>query len=547
MKIIFKCLCLSVLIHCCTAGFAQSDKLSVIDNVNLNAKKFKARQAYLSGDLPTAIRIYNEILALKPNDAEAAFHLGECFQEQGDYDQSVGYFQKAEKEDPVCDDYLHLKLGLSYQQTLKLDSAISEFNKYRELVKNNEARINESGVDQYLQQCNTAKDLMAHPVNVQVENLGVAINTAYDEKSPSVTADGKTLIFTSQRPLTKVPKDENGNDDLLDNVYISRWDSANNKWGLSYPVEGFVNSPNDKTACSSISPDGLTMFLYKNNNTDALGGDIFLSKKERSGRWGQPKPIGKPINTSYYEDCATLSPDGNTLFFISEKPGGYGNADIYSSERIDKGLWSQPVNLGPVINTAYDEGGMSMAPDGKTLFFSSTGHNSMGSYDIFKSVKNDTGSWTEPVNLGYPINSVNTDVSFSMSADTRYAYFASNRKGGLGGRDIYRVDLSSYPLLGANAGTGKPTGLSILRGKISDPKGKPIQDAAVSISDSTNVKVASLKTNSEGNYFITLKANSRYKIRVAYKGYKTSNTPVKLPSSPTGTYTMTEDITLEKN
>ncbi len=546
MKNLLRLLAFLALILSAASSYAQSDKLSVINNVNLESKKLKARQAYLSYDYPTAVRLYNEILAIKPTDAEAAFHLGECFQEQNDNDQAITYFEKAEKEDPVCDDNLHLKLGISYQQTIKLDSAIIEFNKYKELVKNSASRINQSGVDQYIQQCKTAKDLMAHPVNVKIDNLGEAVNTSYDEKSPSVTADGKMLIFTSQRPLTQVPKDENGNDDLLDNVYSAKWDSVNKKWALSYPVEGFVNSSNDKTACSSISPDGLIMFIYKNNNSDAIGGDIYISKRERSGRWGQPKSIGKPINTSYYEDCATLSPDGNTLFFISEKPGGYGNADIYSSEKISKDQWTEPVNLGPVINTAYDEGGMSMAPDGKTLFFSSTGHNSMGSYDIFKSVKNDSGEWSEPVNLGYPINTVNTDVSFTMSADTRYAYFASNRKGGLGGRDIYRVDLTANPLLGSSNGKGVATGLSILRGKISDSKGKPIQDASVTINDSANTKVASLKTNSEGLYFITLKANSRYKIRVAYKGYKSSNTPVKLPSSPTGTYSMTEDIMLEK-
>lgn len=526
---------------------AQPDKLSVIDNAALTAKKFKARQAYLGGDLTTAVKLYSEILTTKPTDAEAAFHLGECYQEQNDHDQAISYFEKAEKEDPMCDDNLHLKLGISYHQTLKLDDAISEFGKYVDLMKNSAKKMNESNVNQYIKQCYTAKDLMAHPVNVKVDNLGETINTAYDEKSPSITADGRTLIFTSQRPFMKAVKDENDNEEPLDNVYISKWDTVNNKWGLSYPVEGEVNQPGDKTACTSISPDGLTMLLYKNNSTDAIGGDIYISKKARSNRWSEPKSIGKPINTSYYEDCATLSPDGSTLYFISEKPGGFGNADIYSSQKLDKNVWSDPVNLGPVINTQYDEGGMSMAPDGKTLFFSSTGHNSMGAYDIFKSVQNDSGKWTEPVNLGYPINTVNTDVSLTISADTRYAYFASNRKGGLGGRDIYRVDLTSYPLLGSGKETGKSTGLSILRGKVLDAKGKPIDDATVTVSDSSNAKIASIKTNSDGFYFITLKANSKYKVRVSCKGYKSSTNPVQLPPSPTGTYTKNEDFRLEKN
>jgi hypothetical protein len=288
------------------------------------------------------------------------------------------------------------------------------------------------------------------------------------------------------------------------------------------------------------------MFLFKNNESNALGGDIYVARKTHSGRWGQPQSIGHPINSSYYEDCACLSPDGNTLYFMSERPGGYGHADIYSSAKLGKAEWAPPVNLGPVINSSYDEGGMSIAPDGKTMFFSSDGHNSMGSYDIFKTVMTDSGKWSNPVNLGYPINTVNADKSFTITADCKAAYFASDRKGGTGLRDIYRVDLSNYALLAIDSGHGKPSGMSILRGIVSDPKGKPIEEATVTIMDSANDKIASLKTNAEGRYFITLKANCKYKVKVASKGLKTSNTPIHLPSSPVGTYTMNEDIKLEK-
>jgi Tol biopolymer transport system component len=531
------------------AAFTQGNtgKTSVFDNVSIEAKKLSARQSYLSGDLTTALRVYTEILNVKPADAGVAFHIGECYQEEGDNDQAVSYFEKAEKADPNCDDDLHLKLGQSYLQIVKVDDAIKELEAYKKKFTDSPKKLKESDVEHYITQCENAKQMMATPVKVIVDNLGEAVNTSYDEKSPSVTADGQTLIFTSQRPLMMSKNNNNGEVELFDNVYLSKWDTAKNRWSLSYPVEGDVNEAYGKTACTSISADGMQMFLYKNNNTDALGGDIYVARKTHSGRWGKPVSIGHPVNSTYYEDCACLSPDGNTLYFMSEKPGGYGNADIYAAPKVAKAVWGNPVNIGPVVNTKYDEGGISMAPDGKTLFFSSNGDKSMGSYDIFKTVMTDSGKWSKPVNLGYPINTVSTDVSFTISADCKTAYFASNRKGGVGGRDIYKVDLSQYPVLAADSSKSKPTGMSILRGKVTTAKGKPVEEAVVSILDSANTKIASLKTDAEGIYFITLKANCKYKVKVSSKGYKSSNTPIHLPSSPVGTFTMTQDVILQKN
>lgn len=513
----------------------------LLDDAAINLKKFNAKQAFDGDDYVTATKLYNEILTARPKDAETAFHLGECYQEQNDYANAVTYFEKAEQVNADCDNDLHLKLGQAYILTEQIDNALKEFDSYKKKFATDPKKLAEDDVDHFIKQCNNAKTLMAKPVKVTVTNLGETVNTSYDEKSPSVTADGKTFIFTSQRPVSTKAGSE-----LLDNVYMSTWDSAKGNWALSYPVTGDVNEPYGKTACSSISADGTQMFLFKNNSSEALGGDIYTSHKSHAGKWSKPVTLGRPVNTSYYEDCAALSPDGNTLYFISEKPGGYGHADIYASTRLSKTEWAQPVNLGATVNSKYDEGGLSMAPDGKTLFFSSNGDGSMGSYDLFKTVMTDSGHWSKPVNLGYPINSTRMDKCFTISADCKTAYFSSDRKGGLGGRDIYMVNLSQYPVLAADSSKKVPSGMSILRGKVTDPKGKPVEEANISIMDSTNTKVASIKTNNEGYYFITLKANCHYKIKVSEKGYKSSNTPIRLPSSPVGAFTMTQDIALEK-
>ncbi|HTB06493.1 MAG TPA: tetratricopeptide repeat protein [Bacteroidia bacterium] len=526
-------------------------KTSIIDKTGIELKLFNARQAFNSGDVMGALKLYKEAYIAKPQDPSIAYHIGECDLSIGDIDQAVTMLEKAETGDPNANDELHLTLGQAYQQADQIDKALKEFQMYKQKYVDDPKKLKNADIEYYIAQCNTANDMQNHPVKVIVTNMGDAVNTVYDDKAPSVTADGRTLIFTSRRPLMMTPSKKGKSDDgdevqqSFDNVYMAEWDSTKNNWGLSYPVEG-INEPYAYTACSSISADGSLIFLYKNNETDAVGGDVFVSRKTHSGGWGKPATLGKPINTSYYEDCGCLSPDGNTLYFISEKPGGLGGADIYKADKIGKAEWADPVNLGATVNTQYDEGGLSIAPDGKTMFFSSEGHNSMGGYDIFKTSMNDSGTWSKPMNLGYPINTVNNDMSFTLSTDTKTGYFASNRKGGQGGRDIYKVDLSNYPLLGTDTGKMKSTGLSILRGKVMAAKNKAIESAKVTITDSTGTKTV-LQTNGEGSYFITLKGGSTYKIKAESKGYKSSSMTIHLPTSMVGTYTMQQDFTLEKN
>jgi tetratricopeptide (TPR) repeat protein len=520
---------------------------ALAQSIEVDVKKFNAKQAFDNDDYATALNLYNQVLVAKPQDAAVSFHIGECYQEMDDYQNAVTYYEKAEKLDPNCDDDLHLKLGQMYIEEVQLDNALKEFDSYKKKFADSPKKLKDADIDHFITQCENAKMMMANPVKVTVTNVGEVINTSYDEKGPSVTADGRTMIFTSQRPIRTADKSKsNDPQPLFDNVYISKWDSAKARWDVAYPAEGDVNEPNAKTACTSISADGMEMFLYKNNDAKALGGDIYVSRKGKTGRWGKPEALGKPVNTSYYEDCASLSADGNNLYFMSERPGGYGHGDIYVSARIDKNTWGDPVNLGGSVNTAYDEGGISIAPDGKTLFFSSNSNASMGSYDIFKTVMTDSGKWSKPMNLGYPINTVDADKSFTISADCKTAYLASNRPGGMGARDIYVVDLSQFPVLAGDNKKGAPVGMSILRGKITGGKDKPIAKAEITISDSTNNKVAGIKTDAEGVYFITLKANSKYKVKVSASGYKPYTAPIRLPSAPVGTYTMTEDIVMEK-
>ncbi len=520
-------------------------------DADVSTKLSEAGHAYNAGNMDEALKLYTEANEMKPDDGSILFHIGQCYYSLQQLDEAMEYLQKAEAADSNANEDLNLGLGMVYQQENQLDKAIAEFHCHERKYKDDPKMLLQDYVNHLTAECVLAKEMEKHPVNVKIRNAGENINSGYDDKSPSVTANGTVLIFTSTRPFSEMSGTESldggGGMQGFDNVYICKWDSAKSDWGPSEPIDGDVNEPQAHTSCSSISPDGNYLFLYKNNTHGSyLGGDIYTSKVSKKGKWAVPISLGPPVNTSFYEDGACLSPDGNTLYFISERPGGYGRADIYKAHKISRTEWGRPENLGPVVNSSYDEGAPFMAPDGHTLFFSSDGHTSMGGYDIFKTSMNDSNQWTTPVNLGYPINTVGNEKNFTISADARTGYFSSDRKGGMGGRDIYIVDLSNYSVLAGDANSSQPKGYSILRGTVSNHKGEPMEGVRIIISDSTEAKVATLSTSSEGFYFITLKGDAKYKVKVSEKEYRSSTKLINLPNSTIGTYTLQQDFILEK-
>ncbi|HKC68974.1 MAG TPA: carboxypeptidase regulatory-like domain-containing protein, partial [Bacteroidia bacterium] len=292
---------------------------------------------------------------------------------------------------------------------------------------------------------------------------------------------------------------------------------------------------------------GKQIFIYKNDVTDAesRGGDIFVSKVSNN-KWRTPEPFGKPINTSYWEGGACISPDGKTLYFTSERKGGFGNSDIWMSVRKTKTEWDTPVNLGAEINSPYDEAGLFLAPDGKTLFFCSNGPNSMGSYDIFRTVCTD-GKWSKPENLGYPINTTKRDGPLVLGADTRYAYFSSDRLGGFGENDIYKIDLQDYALLEKDFKKQQAATLSIIKGLVRDGfEGKPIEGAEITFINDAGEKV-SLLTNENGEYLITLKGATAYQVKVTKDGFKPTEEKINLNLNKTGsTFTVEKQFLLNK-
>ncbi len=531
------------------ANISNAQKKNVIEKSEDQIKMFNAQQSFYAGDYQKALNIYKDVLVGKPNDANVMGRISECHYMLKQYKDAQEMGEKAKSVDGKAYENTTLILGKIYHKDEKLDEALLEYNFFKSIVGSG-AKAKESDIDMLIVQIATAKSLIANPADAKVENMGDNINSEFDDKAPMITADGKTLIFTSRRPGKSSALDKEGDNGYFEDIYISRWDTLKKMWSDAELIPGSINTETHD-ACTSISPDGKQIYLYKNElEGESRGGDIYVSKVSTSGKWGSPKAMGKPVNTTFWEGGGCLSPDGKSFYFVSERTGGLGHGDIYVLKKKTRSEWEKaPVNIGPEVNTSEDEGGLFLAPDGKTLFFTSKGHNSMGGYDIFKTVL-ENGKWTKPVNLGYPINTVNNDLCFSISVDAQTGYFTSDRKGGFGDRDIYKVDLSNYTVLEKDMAAKKDPNapvMAILKGDVFDATKGSGMEAEIVIYDEAGTKVGSTtSSDGSGEYFITLLANHSYQIKIEVKGYKPIEEKVEIKAAEKGATTVVKHYLLYK-
>lgn len=481
-----------------------------------------------------ALRIYRGLYEKAPGNAKLNYRMGVCFESLNKKDSAIFHINKAIQKDSVINPKAFYYLGKSYQYNDDLDKAIENYYKF----KNSDIK-KQGDVNRLLRQCETAKYMQANPVNVEISNLGGNINSEFVDASPSITADQQTLIFTSRRKENIGGGICEANEQYYDDIYISHWDPEKNEWGKAENIGEPINT-DGFDANLSISPDGQKIFIYKNIKDVTGSGDIYYSSFNTDGKWSKPKPIDKKyINSSFFESSASITSDGKTLYFVSEREhGGLGYGDIWVSKKV-AGIWQKPTNIGPVINTEFDEIGVYIHPDGKTLFFSSAGHNAIGEHDIFLSTMDENGHWTEPVNMGYPINTTKDEIHFVLSASKDVAYVSSTRPDGLGMVDIYEIDMSNYFQTNKNiskelANKFTSEKVAILRGSVVDSDtGKPLK---------AQLKITNLKTDEQiiihseenGSYFATLPAGEKYNITAISKGYKSFSFKVKLENYSSG-------------
>ncbi len=483
-----------------TDGWAQG-KSPEVD------KKVKKADALLATkDYRQAIPVYLELDKLTPNDPANHYALGLCYTQVGEPQKALPYLKSAiESKSQDVPNKVHFWYGKSLHLNGKFDEAITELNDFRQ-TDNNVEMVTEAA--KLVMQCNVAKALTSKPEDVFIQSVN-EINTPATEYGPVISADESVLIYTTIKKNTAAGTAAAVKE--YEDVMVTRKNGS--QWGVSQsagiptPVTNGVRS---NIGSVGLSPDGQKLLVYI--GTTANSADIYASSLQ-GDKWGAPAKLGREVNSTYQESSASFTPDEKVVYFASNRPGGLGGLDIYKSEKQPDGSWGAPVNLGPTVNTKYDEEAPFIHPDKKTLYFTSNGPTAMGGTDIFKTV-NEKGKWSTPANLGSPINSVYNDSYFALSADGKKGYFSSDRPGGKGGSDIYFLGIPEE--LGVVA-------LTLMKGRIlaGDPA-KPVKTQIKIVDKVTNevIKGVYNPNTKTGDYLIIFPPNRQYDMIIEAEGFK---------------------------
>ncbi|MEP7167769.1 MAG: OmpA family protein [Bacteroidota bacterium] len=477
-----------------------------------------------------ALPFYEKANEFNPDNADLNNKLGVCYLSSNNKFKAYDFFAKAFKLNPNVDQMIHYNLGRGLHLNSEWDKAIAEYNLYMPTTVNAEKL---KATIKRIDECTNGKELVKKPVNVKIESLGAAVNSKFPEYTPLISADESLLFFTSRRDDTFGGDVDQRDQQFYEDIYFSS--KVNDKWTAPKNLGPPVNTLSHDAA-AGLSPDGHTLIVFKGA---VNSGDIYISKLVK-GYFTRPDDAGKNINTKFHESSACISPDGNILYFVSDKPGGKGGRDVYKSRWNDqKKQWMAAENLGDTINTAYDEEGVFMHPDGRTLYFSSQGHNTMGGYDIFYSTLNDNGTWTSPVNIGYPVNTPDDDVFFVVSASSKHGYYASIRKEGLGEKDLYMITflgeekVSTIPAIAASKMAIPESRMAILKGVIRNAKTKEPIDASIELIDlEKGEHIGSFNTDSKtGEYLVSLPAGRNYGAVAYSEGYLFESDHFNIPDT----------------
>ncbi|MEQ8302064.1 MAG: OmpA family protein [Cyclobacteriaceae bacterium] len=387
-----------------------------------------------------ATELFTLATQMNPKNAKAQFMAGQSIMLTVNKEKSLPYFRKAWELDSEVDAEILYYLGQAYHHNYKFDSAILFYDRYnrilaRSLDLDKSNKINE--VNRKLFEARNAIVFVENPVNVEISHLNSNINSEYPDYAPTINGDETLMVFTSRRPEGNSSATVATDLEYYEDIFYSEYQDE--QWGEAKNMRGPLNT-NYHNSSVAISPDGKEMILYHDSN----GGDLFISSKNDKFEWSTPKPM-EGVNSEYLENSASLSADNKTIFFTSTRPGGYGGTDIYRAELGKGNRWGNVTNLGPLVNTEMDEDGVFISASGKHLYFSSNGHAGMGDMDLYRTQQDTvTGTWTEPVNLGYPINSPENDIYFVLNGDETDAYISSVRKENIGEQDIYKVNMEKW-------------------------------------------------------------------------------------------------------
>ncbi len=516
-KLLILCFCTIFTANC----FAQINHIYYSQNRKAIANYEDGLHNYNLRYYDKALQNLNDALKIDPTFTEAYYLLAGVYAQKKDTDKVIEILQLAVQNCANGDPMPYYKLANELMEAGRYSEALQNFKKITPKDKPLFSPQEQERIAYGTRQAADAIQIMKSPIAFAPVNLGQAVNTQFDDYHPAITVDDNLLIFTSNIPINTRMTQE-------DIFYSSK---QNGEWLPRRVFPAPITTGNNEGA-ASISADGRTMVYTMCIGRDC---DIFISYYAL-GQWTMPKNIGAPINTKYWESQPSLSADGKTLYFASNRLEK-NKKDIWVSHKISEDKWSEPENLGEIINTKYNEEAPFIHADGKTLFFLSDGHLGLGKMDIMITQRNADGTWKTPVNAGYPLNSTNDERLTIVNAQATKGYFASNREGGLGGFDLYEFSITNemFAIM--------PFPVTYVNGLVFNAKDKSKRLAAqLDLRDlETNELLFASNADHNGNFIVPFEESRNYALSVSFPGFlfysaqvnlETNKTMIEVPLQP---------------
>jgi outer membrane protein OmpA-like peptidoglycan-associated protein/tetratricopeptide (TPR) repeat protein len=492
-----KYLCIILILFSALWSNAQFDPAKV--NKKAGQAYAKAMELAENGDYKQSIKVLQDAVKIDPKYADAWLSIAGMYGELKDYNNAIANYESAKAIDSEYFRDYNLPYAINLAGKGEFNQALVAVNEFLAISNLNETSRK---AGEYRKRCfQFAVDYAQSHQNTnyifEPRNLGDSVNTKDLEYFPTLTIDGKQLIFTRRV--------NNTNEDFYGS------DLVNGKWSKAKSLSGNINTARNEAA-QNISQDGQWLIFTGGDFPEGYGNfDLYISYLTPSGEWSTPENLGPNINTASWESSPCLSPDKRDLYFASGRPGGYGGSDIYVSHHLPNGKWSAAENLGPDINTPGDESCPFIHADNQTLYFTSNGHPGYGGDDLYIVHKGPKGKWSQAENLGYPINTIEKEGTMIVTADGKTAYFASERKDTRGGLDLYTFELRTDV---------RPVRTLWVKGKVFDKKTSKGLPSAVELTDLLTKEVVSkVQTDETGNYLITLPVGRDYAFNVNRRGY----------------------------
>ncbi len=459
-----------------------------------------------------------------PTNLRANYEAGFYYLITVNKDLALQYLMRVYERDPKYKFDLEYRIGQSYHYGLEFDKAIDFYTRYRDKVMANPSyrgsdKVALAVVERNLKECENGKLYVVDPKNYSIVNIGREVNSEWDDYAPVLNEAEDEIVFTSRRRDGNLNPNVDNDNKPFEDIFFAR--KENGQWKAAENIGTSINTPSHDSN-TALSADGKTLLICSDENA----GDIYFCTRKPDGSWGAPEPLPGELNSAYEEKSASLSKDETTIYFSSNRPGGFGGIDIYKATKNKRGEWGNVKNLGPQINTEEDDDAPFIDYDGKTLYFSSRGHNGMGQYDIYKTVL-EGNSWSKPENLGYPINTPDNDIFYVTTKDGKRAYYSSVRDDAMGYEDIYMITMPdpNNPQPFTEVKRKLPMRYII---RIEDAKTDNLMNARIKLQGAEDNVIVASTSAKEGIYEFKVSDAKDYKLSVEAEGFMFVNETVTL-------------------